>query len=64
MLEDVEHVGALVEEQPIRTTLDNDAEEVVKRPKVLHGEFPLKSGNSAMQMLYAGRGQDDIINIE
>jgi hypothetical protein len=64
MLEDDECVGALVEEQPVWMMLDGDTEEVVKRPKVLHGEFPLKSGNSAMQMLCAGCGQDDIINIE
>jgi hypothetical protein len=43
--EDVKHVGALMEEQTIRTTLDGDAEEVVKRPEVLNGEFPLKSRN-------------------
>ena len=48
-LEDVERVGALVEEQPVWMTLDGDAEEVVKRPEVLHGEFPLKSGNGTMQ---------------
>jgi hypothetical protein len=46
-LEDVKRVDALVEEQPVWTTLDGDAEKVVKRPEVLHGEFPLKSGNSA-----------------
>jgi hypothetical protein len=62
-LDDVKHVGALVEEQPVWTTLDSDAEEVVKRPEVLHDEFPLKSGNSATQKLRAGRSQDDIINI-
>jgi hypothetical protein len=62
-LEDVKCVGALVEEQPVWTTLDGDAEEVVKWPEVLHGEFPLKSGNSATQKLRARRGQDDIINI-
>jgi hypothetical protein len=63
-LEDVESVGALVEEQPIRTTLDGNAEEVVKRPEVLRGKFPLKSGNSATQKLCAGCDQNDIINIE
>jgi hypothetical protein len=47
--EDVKHVGALMEEQTIQTTLDGDAEEVVKRSKVLHGEFPLKSGNGTTQ---------------
>jgi hypothetical protein len=61
-LEDVKCVGALVEEQPIWMTLDSDVEEVVKRPEVLHGEFPLKSGNSATQKLHVGRSQDDIIN--
>jgi hypothetical protein len=29
--------------------LDGDAEEVVKRPEVFHGEFPLKSGNGTTQ---------------
>jgi hypothetical protein len=62
-LEDVKRVGALVEEQPVWTTLDGYAEEVVKRPEVLHGEFPLKSENSVTQKLHAGRSQDDIINI-
>jgi hypothetical protein len=62
-LNDVKRVGALVEEQPVWTTLDGDAEEVVKRPEVLHGEFPLKSRNSATQKLRVGRSQDDIINI-
>jgi hypothetical protein len=62
-LEDVKRVGALVEEQPIWMMLDDDAEEVVKRPEVLPGEFPLKSRNSAMQKLRAGRSQYDIINI-
>jgi hypothetical protein len=62
-LEDVKRVGALVEEQLVWTTLDSDAEEVVKRPEVLHGLFSLKSGNSAMQKLCAGCSQDDIINI-
>jgi hypothetical protein len=45
----VKRVGALMEEQTIRTTLDGDAEKVVKRPEVLHGEFPLKSGNGTAQ---------------
>jgi hypothetical protein len=44
--------------------LDGDAEEVVKRPEVLHVEFPLKSGNSATQKRSAGRSQDNIINIK
>jgi hypothetical protein len=63
-LEDVERVGALVEEQPVWMTLDSDAEEVVKWAEVIHGEFPLKSGNGAMQKCRAGRSQDDIINIK
>jgi hypothetical protein len=49
MFEDVKRVGVLMEEQTIRTTLDGDAEEMVKRPKVLYDEFPLKSGNSTVQ---------------
>jgi hypothetical protein len=47
--EDVKHVGALMEEQIIRMTLDGDAEEVVKQPEVLHDEFLLKSGNGTTQ---------------
>jgi hypothetical protein len=62
-LEDVEHVGVLVEEQPIWMMFDGDVR-VVKRPEVLHGEFPLKSKNSVTQKLCVRCGQDDIINIE
>jgi hypothetical protein len=49
MFEDVKRVGALMEEQTIQTTLNGDADEVVKRPEVLHGEFPLKSENGTVQ---------------
>jgi hypothetical protein len=38
-LDDVQRVGALVQEHPIWTTLDSNAEEVVKRSEVLHHEF-------------------------
>jgi hypothetical protein len=58
--EDVKHVGVLIS----WTTLDSDAEEVVKRPEVLHGEFLLKSEYGTTQELCAGCGQDDIINIK
>jgi hypothetical protein len=57
-------VGVLIEKQTSRTTLDGDAEEVVKRSKVLHGKFPLKSENGTTQELRAGCGQNDIINIK
>jgi hypothetical protein len=45
----VKRVGALMEERTIRTTLDGDAKEVMKRLEVLHGEFLLKSGNGTAQ---------------
>jgi hypothetical protein len=64
MFEDVKRVGALMEKQTSRTTLDDDVEEVVKWPEVLHSEFPLKSRNGTAQELRAGCGQDDIINIK
>jgi hypothetical protein len=41
MLDDVQRVSALVEEHPVWTVLDNNAKEVMKRPKVLHHEFLL-----------------------
>jgi hypothetical protein len=47
-LDDVQHVGALVEEHIVWTTLDSNAKEVVKRPEVLHREFPLWSRNSTV----------------
>jgi hypothetical protein len=64
MFEDVKRVGALMEKQTSRTTLDGDVKEVVKWPEVLHSEFPLKSRNGTAQELRAGCGQDDIINIK
>jgi hypothetical protein len=39
-LDDVKHVGALVEEHPVWTALDSNAKEVVKQPEV-HCEFLL-----------------------
>jgi hypothetical protein len=62
-LEDVERVGALVQEQLVGTPLDCDAEEVVKRPQILHREFPLESGNSPTQELRAGSCQNNVIDI-
>jgi hypothetical protein len=38
-----------MEKQTIRTTLNGDAEEVVKRPELLLDLFPLKSGNGLTQ---------------
>jgi hypothetical protein len=40
-LNDVLCVSVLVKKQPIWTTLDDDAEELVKRAEVFHGKFPL-----------------------
>jgi hypothetical protein len=62
-LEDIERVGALVQEQSIRSPLDSDAKEVVKRPQILHREFPLESGNGLTQELRAGSGQNNVIDI-
>jgi hypothetical protein len=62
-LEDVERVGALVQEQPVRMPLDSDAEEVVKRPQILHREFPLESGNGLTQKFRAGSCQNNVIDI-
>jgi hypothetical protein len=64
MFEDVKHVGTLMEEQTIRMTLVGDAEKVVKRHEVIHGEFLLKSENGTMQYLRVRCDQDDIINIK
>jgi hypothetical protein len=48
-LDDVQRVSALVEEHLVWTMLDSNIVEVVKRPNVLHNEFPLWSRNSAAQ---------------
>jgi hypothetical protein len=53
-----------VEEHPVWTTLDSNAEEVVKLSEVLHHEFPLESKNSAAQKRRVGGCQNDIINVE
>jgi hypothetical protein len=47
-LDDIQRVGAPVEEHPIWMALDSNAEEVVKRPEVLYREFPLYRRNSAV----------------
>jgi hypothetical protein len=40
-LDDVQHVGELVEEHTVWTVLDSNVEEVVKRSEILHHEFLL-----------------------
>jgi hypothetical protein len=50
-LDDVHRVGAMVEEQPTWTVLDGDAEEVLKRPEVLHSKLPLQGSDGAAQKL-------------
>jgi hypothetical protein len=42
-LKNIQHVGVLVKKQPVWAALDGDAEEVVKRPKILYGKFLLES---------------------
>jgi hypothetical protein len=39
--DDVQCASALVEEHPVWTVPNNNADEVVKRPEVLYREFPL-----------------------
>jgi hypothetical protein len=40
-LDDVQRVSAPMEEHPVWTVLNSNAEEVVKRPKFHHHKFPL-----------------------
>jgi hypothetical protein len=47
-LQDVDCVLALVEEETLRPALSSDAEEVVKRPQVLHRELPLKGDDRVL----------------
>jgi hypothetical protein len=63
MLDDVQRVGALVEEQPVQTMLDGGAEEVMKRSEVLHSKLTLQGSDGAAQKLQTERGQNNIINI-
>jgi hypothetical protein len=53
-LKNIQCVGVLVKKQPVWAVLDGDAEEVVKRPKILHGKFLLESRDSATQELRVG----------
>jgi uncharacterized protein YqgV (UPF0045/DUF77 family) len=64
MLDDVQRVGVLAEEQSVRTVLDGDAEEVMKRLEVLHSKLPLQGSDGTAQKLRTGCGQNNIINIK
>jgi hypothetical protein len=63
-LQDVDVVLALVEEETLRLALGGDAEEVVKGPEVLHGEFPLKGDNRAVKEVGGGCREHNVVDVE
>lgn len=52
--DDIQCVGALVKKQAIRTSLNGDAKEMVKLPKVLHCKFSLQGSNNGAYELDSG----------
>jgi hypothetical protein len=63
-LKDVESELTLSEEESIDLMLYRDAQKVVKRAEVLHGEFPLKSRYGVLQERCARCGEHNVINIK
>jgi hypothetical protein len=53
-----------VEEQALGTALDDDPQEVVERPEVLHRKLLLEAGDDATQKLGGGGGEDDVVDVE
>jgi hypothetical protein len=63
-LKDVENELALSEEESIDLMLYGDPQKVVKRAKILHDEFPLKSRYDVLQERCARCGEHNVINIK
>jgi hypothetical protein len=53
-----------VEEETLRLTLGGDAEEVVKRPLVLHRELPLKGVDRALEKVGDGCREHNVVDVE
>jgi hypothetical protein len=63
-LKDIESELVLSEEESIRLMLYGDPQKIMKRAKVLHGEFPLESRYCVLQERCARYGEYNIINIK
>jgi hypothetical protein len=63
-LKDVESELALSEEESIDLMLYGDPQKVVKRVKILHDEFSLKSRYGVLQERCARCGEHNVINIK
>jgi hypothetical protein len=53
-----------VEEETLRLALGGDAEEVVKRPLVLHPELPLKGADRALEKVGGARREHNVVDVE
>jgi hypothetical protein len=53
-----------VKEEPGRTMLNSDTEEVVELTQILHRELLLESGNDPTEKWLTRGGEDNVINIE
>jgi hypothetical protein len=63
-LKEVDGVLSLVKEQALGTTLDDDPQEVMEHPQVLHRELLLKAGDDATLEPSGGGGEHNIIDVE
>jgi hypothetical protein len=63
-LKDVKSELALSEEESICLILYENPQKVVKRVKVLHGEFPLDGRYGVLQECCARCGENNVINIK
>jgi hypothetical protein len=61
---DVDGVLALVKEETLGPAFSGDADEVVKRPQVLHRELPLKGNDRALKKVGGGCCEHNIVDVE
>ena len=63
-VEDLQGVLFLGKEQATRSGGDVDAEEVVERAEVGHGEFAVKSLDDGVEHRARAGGEDDVVDVE
>ena len=64
MIENIQNVLTLTEIHTSRSAANTDPQKVIQSPKILHGEFGLKSSDSPSKETVRRGGEHNIINIQ
>ena len=64
VLKEIHHVLSLRQEEAIRGTGNGDPEEVMKVPKICHGELRVQAVGDAAKKISRRRREDEVVDVE